>query len=243
MNEKWEILDTGRQSAEENMRLDGAILAEMDPGGPPLLHFYDWEGDAATYGHFIKIGDFLNLEEAKERGLNLARRPTGGGIVFHLWDFAFSVAVPSCSPYFSMNTLDNYHWVNRAVLKAVEALRASVGALALIGETPAFSDAASGRFCMAAPTIYDVVVGGKKVAGAAQRQRKNGFLHQGTISLIYPSESYLNAILKPGSEVLSAMKATILPVLGVDATKSDLIDARDALKTLLPNALNEMTYV
>lgn len=225
------------------MRLDSAILAEMDPDDSPLIHFYDWEGDAATYGHFVNIGDYLNLEEAKKRRLSLARRPTGGGIVFHVWDFAFSVAVPSNSPLFSRNTLDNYQLVNRAVLKTVEALRISLGNLDLIGETPASADAASGRFCMAAPTIYDVVLGGRKVAGAAQRQRKNGFLHQGTISLVYPSEAYLSAILMPDSEVLSSMKATIFPVLGASATHDDLLDARVALKTLLPNALNEISHV
>ena len=32
------------------------------------------------------------------------------------------------------------------------------------------------HFCMARPTIYDVVYQGRKIAGAAQRRRKNGYL-------------------------------------------------------------------
>ena len=237
----WNILDTGKRSAEENMRLDGEILSAMSPEDAPLLHFYDWEGDAATYGHFVKIGDFLNLEEAKRRGLTLARRPTGGGIVFHLWDFAFSVAVPSGSSLFSRDTLENYQMVNRLVLSALKKLSAQKS-IDLMDQTPSFEDAASGRFCMAAPTIYDVVIGEQKVAGAAQRKRKNGFLHQGTISLMRPPEEYLNALLKPGTEVLSSMRKTILPLLGEKATHADLNEARLALKEIMPITFNEMSH-
>lgn len=214
------------------MQLDARFLAEMDPDGVPLVHFYDWEGDSASYGHFIKIEDFLHLEEAGRRGLNLARRPTGGGIVFHIWDFAFSALIPSGCSLFSKNTLDNYELINQAVLKAVHQLRGGLEFLDLTHESP--KEISS--FCMAAPTIYDVVIGEKKVAGAAQRQRKNGFLHQGTISLVRPPEEYLGAILKD-PQIIKAMNATILPVLGEQA--GELEPARKELKHLLANTLKE----
>ena len=76
-------------------------------------------GDSATFGYFVNPGKFLDLDHVREKGLNLARRPTGGGIIFHLWDMAFSVIVPAHCPEFSMNTLDNYAFVNCVVLEAV----------------------------------------------------------------------------------------------------------------------------
>ena len=39
---------------------------------------------------------------------------------------------------------------------------------------------------MAKPTQYDIVYKGKKIAGAAQRKKTQGYLHQGTISLAAP---------------------------------------------------------
>ena len=63
------------------------------------------------------------------------------------------------------------------------------------------------HFCMAKPTKYDLIWQGRKIAGAAQRKTRSGFLHQGTISLLMPPEDYLQRILLPGTEVANAMKS------------------------------------
>jgi lipoate-protein ligase A len=39
-------------------------------------------------------------------------------------------------------------------------------------------------------------MGGKKVVGAAQRKTRDGFLHQGTISLVQPEEEVIGAVVK-----------------------------------------------
>src|SRR5690242_16384610 len=102
----WQILDTGVAPAEKNMAFDAELLENL--GGQPILHFYEWERPSISYGYFIQPSKFLNLNNIKKQGIDLARRPTGGGIVFHLWDMAFSVLVPASSPHFSLNTLENY---------------------------------------------------------------------------------------------------------------------------------------
>ncbi|NGX47377.1 MAG: Octanoyltransferase LipM [Chlamydiae bacterium] len=229
---QWNLLDTGTQSAESNMRLDAELLENLDQHTLPILHFYDWEGDSATYGYFINPSDYLNLEEAKKKGLNLAKRPTGGGIVFHIWDLAFSVLIPAGHPYFSDSTLDNYAFVNNAVLSAASSF---------LNEQPQLIpcnaealDASCTSFCMAQPTKYDVVLQGKKIAGAAQRKTKKGFLHQGTIALKMPSEEYLKAVLRSETKVLEAIKAHTFPLLGPD---DNLQEGRMALKEALQNQL------
>jgi len=287
----WNILDTGFRSAEENMLLDAELLDGLDPHASPILHFYDWEGDSATYGYFVKPSDFLNLEEAKKRGLQLAKRPTGGGIVFHIWDLAFSVLIPAGHPHFSEKTLDNYAFVNDAVLAAVSAFleprpnletisefilptersalfpngksfkhsqtaskfarlsrNLSLGKnlhpsrqkqfrdslLELIESDAEALDPSCIRFCMAQPTKYDVVLQGKKIAGAAQRKTKKGFLHQGTIALKMPPEAYLKAVLLPETKVLEAIQANTFPLIAPD---DGLEIARDQLKKHLETHL------
>lgn len=212
-NREWRVLDTGIGSAAENMRLDAELLQTLDPQGSPILHFYDWKGDCATYGHFVNPADFLNLQEAKQQGLDLAKRPTGGGIVFHIWDLAFSVLVPAEHPRFSEKTLDNYAFVNQAVLDAVSVFLKKEAPLELIQQDALAVDVAAGRFCMARPTKYDLVLRGKKIAGAAQRKTKQGFLHQGTIALKMPSLQYLQAILLPHTQVGEAMEAHTFALL------------------------------
>ncbi len=227
----WKILDTGVRTAQENMRLDSEMFSSLED--QCILHFYDWSGPSATYGYFVDPAAFLQMEEARARGLQLARRPTGGGVVFHIWDIAFSVLVPSSSPHFSQNTLENYRFVNEAVQRAAEEFLGRKN-LQLTPTDALALDSAATRFCMARPTKYDLVWEGRKIAGAAQRQGKKGFLHQGTIALQMPPDEYLEALLLPGTRVLEGMKAHTFPLLPDDMT---LEEGRQIFRQLLQKYL------
>jgi lipoate-protein ligase A len=181
----------------------------------------------------VKPGDFLNLEGAKRRGLTLARRPTGGGIVFHVWDFAFSVLIPAASPHFSSDTLANYQYVNGVVQRVVEEFLQKKEEMELIPTDAASLDGSCARFCMAKPTKYDLTVGSKKIAGAAQRKCKQGFLHQGTIALTLPPDLYLDEVLLAGTRVKEAMLAHTFPLLKEERSAKKMIEAKKELSYLL----------
>ncbi len=231
-----EILDTGRAPAEAIMSFDAELLENADRYDRPVLHLYEWEGDSATYGYFTDPAKLLHLENAGKLSLNLARRPTGGGIVFHIWDMAFSVLVPAHCPEFSTNTLDNYAFVNQAVLGSVKEFLDNKPPLALTSEDFAAWDGNCTHFCMAKPTKYDVMWDGRKVAGAAQRKTRKGFLHQGTIALMLPPKDYLDQVLLPGTQVRDAMMAHTCPLLG-QATGQELAFAKGRLRSLLATHL------
>lgn len=235
----WDIIDTGPHDAEFNMQYDASLLVDADAFSRPVLHLYEWTSPSATFGHFIDPSLWIDMECAREKNLCLARRPTGGGIIFHIWDMAFSVLVPAHCPEFSLNTLDNYGFVNCAVLDAVrDFLKEQQPILSLIEEDGASLDAACRHFCMAKPTKYDVLWDGKKVAGASQRKTKKGFLHQGSISLVLPSQQFLEGILRPGTSVSQAMQMIACPLLGTSATVSEITAAKEKLKVLLATHLN-----
>lgn len=212
------VLHTGVAKAQEIMDYDAALLENLKPGGQPTLHLYKWDGPSATYGYFVDPAKHLNLEKAERHGVSLARRPTGGGIVFHIWDLAFSFLMPSGHPRFSLNTLENYQFVNQIVLEAVREY------FVLTPELTPHSFASLGphcqNFCMARPTQYDVVYNGMKIAGAAQRRRKQGYLHQGTISLAFPDMELLADVLHSREEVVQAMAAYTFAPLGKEGNLS-----------------------
>ena len=226
-----QILDTGCASAEENMRLDQELLSDLSPEGDPILHLYEWHQGSATYGHFADPSLLLDLEGIEKEGIKLAKRPTGGGVIFHDWDFAFSLLVPSKNRFFSLNSLENYGFVNGIVSLTVKNFLEEEIDLNLIKEDKTPYDTLCARFCMATPTKYDVVSQDKKIAGAAQRKCKQGFLHQGSIALLLPPETVLTAVLKKNSLVREAMEAYTFPLL--EKKKSDIHSARKKLKNLL----------
>ena len=229
---KWKILETGPQSAEKNMAIDAQLLQDMHPNDPPLLHFYQWEGKPATYGYFLHPDKFFDWSKKTALGLSLARRPTGGGIIFHLSDFAFSVLIPAQFPHYSAHTLDNYQFINAIVKRAVQNVLKTAH-LSLLAQEPTSIHIDCVDFCMAKPTQYDVMLGKWKIAGAAQRRKKQGYLHQGSICIALPNSDFLNQVLLKGREVYEAMCLYTYPLLGKDWAQGDLKEMRTLLKSQL----------
>ncbi len=230
------IIDTGTAYSQENMDKDKTFLEILRNETHPILHFYEWRGPSATFGYFINPKKYINLEKAKQHDLHLGQRPTGGGILFHIWDFAFSFLMPSSHKNFSLNTLDNYRFVNEAVLEAVGKLF-SLEDSTLIPESFPASAPICQNFCMARPTQYDVVYRGTKIAGAAQRRKSQGYLHQGTISLALPQIDFLREVLYAEPVLLDAMAQYPFAPLGTAPSLSALADARGELRTALAEKL------
>ncbi|MFA6119309.1 MAG: hypothetical protein WCT85_01390 [Parachlamydiales bacterium] len=243
------IVKTENEIAENIMQKDAFLLEKLKD--EPILHLYEWKGDSLTYGYFINIEKHIDLATARKRGLSLARRPTGGGIVFHLWDLAFSFLMPSSNKNFFNNPLDNYKFVNSIVLDAVKKYLDS--SLSFYEEE--IKDAGekvkedffktdqknnnfnhSPNFCMAKPSKYDLIYNNKKIAGAAQRKKLNGYLHQGSISLIMPDVSYMQEVLI-NKEVVLDIFYNSHPIF-----KSDLKEKKEVIKKNLITSFSDKIF-
>jgi lipoate-protein ligase A len=220
------------------MEMDRQLLDGIEGVKDPILHLYDWQGDSATYGHFIQIEKYINLQGAAKRSLSLAKRPTGGGIIFHITDYAFSALVPASHPFFSLNTLENYAFINGIAARAVERLTGRHAATTLL-ESPPKTEGMAQFFCMGKPTIYDVMIDGKKIGGAAQRKTKAGFLHQGSIAIGMPCDSYLHDVLLDKG-ILDAMHSSSYLLASNTSSKQEIESIRLALKQLLIEEVQKM---
>ena len=230
----WKIVKQEKLGARENMLLDEKHLLEIQPDDEPILYFYEWKNPSATFGVFTKPKQLFK----ETQPLDLAVRPTGGGVLFHLWDLAFSAIVPAHHPGYSADIMKNYKFINDAVLEAVKnTLNRSVSA-SLLPVDPVPLDQHSAFFCFAKPTKYDVMIDGKKIAGAAQRRKKNGYLHQGSISISPPSYDFLERILLPEVRITEAMKLNTYYLLK-SPSQSEFVDAKESLKNHLIKALQE----
>jgi lipoate-protein ligase A len=216
---KLKIIDTGKNFAKNNMEFDEKLLENLQKINKPILHFYDWHLNSITCGFFIKPEKFLNLKKIKEKKMEIAKRPTGGGIVFHFFDMAFSFLMPKTHKFFFLNSLKNYHFVNNIVkLALLECFNLKKEDLYLSNENPTSRT----NFCMTSPSKYDLLFKGKKVLGSAERRKKGGYLHQSTISLILPDKNILKEIILPGSKILEGIFYSTYPLLkkGFDLKKT-----------------------
>ncbi len=234
-----QILDTGTSTADANMACDAELLHNLAANPMPILHLYDWASDSLTYGYFVNPAEHLNLSALNKWKLSTAKRPTGGGLLFHTCDLAFSFVLPASHSSFSNNTLTNYATVNTAVLQAIQPLQKSCQPLTLLPQQPPATDQSSQRFCMAHPTKFDIMLDGRKVGGAAQRRTKNGLLHQGSICLTSVPQDCLADVLLSGTQVAQSMHATSYPLLGPDASQQAVVSARQELRQLLMQSFKE----
>jgi lipoate---protein ligase len=237
MNPSWQVIESGFLSPEAIMAKDSSLLHQLDPEGPSLLHFYEWNVPCLTYGYFIDLMSHLDLEALQSCGLKKARRPTGGGIIFHLSDLAFSVLIPAKHSSFSLNTIDNYTFINQKVAEAVSYFTSQSLQPKLLIEEKLCLGQECHSFCMAKPTQYDLIIEGKKVGGAAQRRKKQGLLHQASLSLLFPPTDVLARVLKREEFVLKAMKEHTYCLLSEQSTTQELQEARHLLKQWLQTCL------
>jgi lipoyl(octanoyl) transferase len=165
-----------------NMAIDEALLESMEM---PAIRFYRWDHPALSFGYFGRFCDVENLSKEHD----LVRRRTGGGIVFHGNDLTYSIVIPPGDPSFSESSMSIYE-------KTHEALRVALAACGQIAELvtaaavcdrrnqsdPAIIDGRSStKRCFANPVRADVMVSGRKIAGAAQRRTQRGLLQQGSV--------------------------------------------------------------
>lgn len=229
----FEVIESGPLSPEAIMAKDAALLANLDADSPSFIHFYEWNVPCLTHGYFTDPSLYLDLEALQHCGIQKAKRPTGGGIIFHLSDFAFSILIPAHHPNFSLNTLDNYAFINQKVAEAIACVfSSSLQPNLLAQELPCISKECH-AFCMAKPTQYDLIINGKKVGGAAQRRTKQGLLHQASLSLCLPPIEVLQKVLKNQEKILEAMRQNSDYLLAEKASTYDLSIARNQLKKKL----------
>ena len=152
------------------MALDEALLELVSIWRRPALRFYAWSEPAASFGYFQRFREVEQLTPLRP----LVRRPTGGGIVPHDRDWTYSVAFPPADEWYGLVATASYCRVHAWIQKAF----ARLGLETVLA--PATLKTQPGS-CFAGYERSDLLWRGRKIAGAAQRRRKDGLLIQGSV--------------------------------------------------------------
>jgi len=166
----WLLLDSGKCPAALNMALDEALLEAVSRLQKPVLRFYGWMEEAATFGYFQKYAEVERATSLRP----LIRRPTGGGIVPHDADWTYSLAFPPGHEWHSLKAEASYRRVHEWIQSAFAKLKIETEL------APCCKKSLPGQ-CFAGHEKSDLLWHGKKIAGAAQRRNKLGLLIQGSI--------------------------------------------------------------
>lgn len=161
------------------MSIDEALL---ETATIPTLRFYGWRSPALSFGYFGKFSDVAIYAADRD----LVRRWTGGGTVFHGDDLTYSIVIPASDPAFDESSIAIYEKIHCALANALNEMgeRAVVAGDVDPGGDSLSKRAAisgSGYNCFTNPIRADVMMDGRKIAGAAQRRTRRALLQQGSI--------------------------------------------------------------
>jgi len=166
--------DESPYSAAMNMAIDEALL---ETAVVPTIRFYRWRSPALSFGYFGKFSDVAIY--AAER--DLVRRWTGGGIVFHWDDLTYSIVIPASDPVFDESSIAIYEKIHRALCAALAGHNQGAELVTVANQLRAGDRGSCDNDCFANPVPADVMMDGRKIAGAAQRRARRGLLQQGSI--------------------------------------------------------------
>ncbi|HEX7120225.1 MAG TPA: lipoate--protein ligase family protein [Longimicrobiales bacterium] len=178
----WRLIaDERPRTGAENMAVDQALLERVQAGGGPVLRLYRWEPPCLSFGRNQPVPGPEVATAASARGIHVVRRPTGGMAVYHDRELTYAVVVP-------VGVLGSPRETYRAINRALVAGLRRLGVPAEVAPEPPVrggrrrgADWAAPCFDVAAPG--EVVVGGRKLVGSAQRAERRTLLQHGSLLL------------------------------------------------------------
>jgi lipoate-protein ligase A len=149
-----------------NMAIDEAILtARIEGHVADTLRFFSWKPSAVSIGKFQRVENEVQVENCKQRGIDVVRRITGGGTVYHDAEDEITYSlVASTEDLRAKDIAEVYERIYAGLTRA----------LSILGVTADFNEGSE----KACPNL---TVKGRKISGSAQCHRRGVVLQHGTI--------------------------------------------------------------
>ncbi|MDN7226823.1 biotin/lipoate A/B protein ligase family protein [Planococcus liqunii] len=193
------------------MAMDEALLDWHSEGLiPPVIRFYGWNPATLSIGYFQRVEKEIDMDQVSALGLGFVRRPTGGRGVLHEHELTYSVIVSEDYPEMPETVTEAYRVISGGLLQGFKNL--GLDAYFSVPDTDekrADLKKPKSAVCFDAPSWYEMVVEGKKVAGSAQTRQKGVILQHGAILLDLDAEKLLSVFKFSSPESEEAMRRKI----------------------------------
>lgn len=172
------LLELRAGGAAENMALDQALLESADAGAPVCLRLYSWSEPTLSLGYFQKYSERFGHRESAECGC--VRRASGGGAILHHHELTYSLTM-TCDGGAAGANLELYRRTHAAISRALSDF--GVRADSYHRAANKSPEGLPSFLCFQRRTGEDLIVGGYKVLGSAQRRGRGSILQHGSLLL------------------------------------------------------------
>ncbi|HXG01403.1 MAG TPA: lipoate--protein ligase family protein [Bacteroidota bacterium] len=207
---QWHFLDVTEHSGAANMQYDERLARALQSGaGMPTVRLYRWRPWAISLGFNQDLSQ-INLQRAREDGLDVVRRPTGGRAVLHAEELTYCVVMFAEGK----TVLEVYNAISRALVRGLRRYGADVDFTKAQPDFREHYRHLSSIPCFTASARYEIEWRGRKLVGSAQRRFRsfsNGreiVLQHGSI-LLGPAHKRLVDYVILDDDARSALKAEL----------------------------------
>lgn len=192
------------------MALDEHLYARVQrEQASAFVRLYVFDPPCISLGYFQRIAA-IDADAARARGLDLVRRPSGGRAVLHRDALTYAVTAGAGSPLHDGG-------LDASMRRVADALADALAAFGLVAALESGRGGASGGgggACFDSPSLYELRLGVRKLAGSAQLRGKDGFLQHGAIPIRYDDAENRELLRAP-----SAGHAACAPFLADPAAR------------------------
>lgn len=183
MTETWNFINTGSHDPYYNMAMDEALLNFVSRGEiDPVVRFYTWNPATLSVGYFQRLKKEIDIDKVNEKGIGLVRRQTGGRGVLHDKELTYSVIVSEEHPNMPSTVTEAYRVISEGLLEGFKLLGfEAYFAIPRSKEEREKLKQPRSAVCFDAPSWYELVVEGRKIAGSAQTRQKGVILQHGSL--------------------------------------------------------------
>lgn len=176
---QWRLIENGSQDAFTNMAIDQAISKLHFKIQKPTVRFYGWKPSAISIGYFQGIKQEVDVDKCKELGVDVVRRITGGGAVFHDEELTYSFVCSESSGIVPKNIMDSYKKICNSLVLGFNELDLEASFVPL----------------------NDIIIDGQKVSGNAQTRRDKNVLQHGTILIEVDVDKMFSVLRVPDEKM------------------------------------------
>jgi lipoate-protein ligase A len=205
----WRLLDSGASDGYTNMAIVEAMLLAVQAGiVPPTLRLYAWQPACLSIGAFQSVAGDIDSAACAAHGIDWVRRLTGGRAILHDQEVTYSVAALQNDERVTGDVMESYRRISRGLLEGMRLLGVdAVLAPSAIPATPA--GVAKPAACFAAPSQHEIMVGGRKLIGSAQRRQGTALLQHGSILLNLDVVTLMSLLCFPSEQERATMTARV----------------------------------
>lgn len=193
----------------DNMALDDASASLARDTGEVIARVYGWTRPTLSFGRHQRSAGLYDPCAARERGIDVVRRPTGGRAVLHWREITYCVAAPEEA----LGALgQSYALINSLLVSALRILSVEACVASPASRTPRPGPGA----CFEEPVAGEIVAAERKLVGSAQRRGDGAFLQHG--SILVDDDQALAAALRTESVSPPVPAATLRSLVGYAPT-------------------------